>query len=85
MEKTIGLWQAIAIAVGSMIGASIFSIFGLGFDLNGIAAITSAVFVVLMIYQWNTNRSAFYATWIAFAVSLMVEIIYRGISRREMV
>ena len=106
---------------GLYITAGLSLAFALGFDLNGIAAITSAVFmviylfvlyshyrlapelggnrpfilfalisvfavfVVLMIYQWNTNRSAFYATWIAFAVSLMVEIIYRGISRREMV
>ncbi len=31
----IGLWEAVAIAVGTMIGASIFSIFGLGARLAG--------------------------------------------------
>ncbi len=30
-----GLWEAVALAVGSMIGASIFSIFGLGAEIAG--------------------------------------------------
>ena len=94
--------------------------FALLFNLNGIASITSAVFMViylfvlwshyrladeyggrrafillafilvlvvfgvLMHYQWQTNRGAFHATWISFVTSLLVELLYRGITRREL-
>ena len=104
---------------GLYITAGLSLLFALAFDLNGIAAITSAVFmviylfvlfahyrlapefggnrpfiifaliavfavfVVLMIYQWRTSQSAFYTTLIAFAVSLGLEALYRGISKRE--
>jgi amino acid transporter len=34
-QKSIGLWEAVAMAVGTMIGASIFSIFGLGAEIAG--------------------------------------------------
>jgi len=34
-SKKINLWQTIALAVGTMIGASIFSIFGLGARIAG--------------------------------------------------
>ena len=33
--QKMGLWEAVAIAVGTMIGASIFSIFGVGADIAG--------------------------------------------------
>jgi len=104
---------------GLYITAGLSLLFTLTFDINGIAAITSAVFiviylfvliahyrlapeyggnrpfilfsmvaifavlVVLMVYQWQTDRSAFYTTLVAFALSLVVEVIYRGISQRE--
>ena len=34
-SRKIGLWQAVAIAVGTMIGASIFTIFGIGAKIAG--------------------------------------------------
>lgn len=104
---------------GLYITAGLSLLFALTFDLNGIAAITSAVFIViylfvlvahyrlapeyggnrpfilfalaaifgvlivLMRYQWQTDRSAFYTTLTAFAVSLLVETIYRGVTQRE--
>jgi amino acid transporter len=34
-KGTIGLWEAVSMAVGTMIGASIFSIFGLGAEIAG--------------------------------------------------
>lgn len=43
-----------------------------------------AVFVLLLIYQWQTNRSAFYGTWAVLAGSLLLEILYRGITRRSL-
>jgi len=104
---------------GLYITAGLSLLFALTFDLNGIAAITSAVFiviylfvlvahyrlapeyggnrpfilfallaifavfVVLMLYQWRTDQSAFYTTLTAFAVSLLVETVYRALSKRE--
>ena len=103
---------------GLYITAGLSVLFALSFDLNGIAAITSAVFmviylfvlfahyrlapelggnrpfiifawiavfavfVVLMVYQWRTNQVAFFTTWIAFAVALALEAIYRTLSKR---
>ncbi|HEC16650.1 MAG TPA: amino acid permease [Sedimenticola sp.] len=105
---------------GLYITAGLSLLFALAFDLNGIAAITSAVFMViylfvlvahyrlaprfggnrpfivfalaavlavfvlLMLYQWRTDQSAFYTTLAAFAASLGLEAIYRGISRRAL-
>ncbi|NOZ73019.1 MAG: amino acid permease [Chloroflexi bacterium] len=43
-----------------------------------------AVFVLLLIYQWQTTRSAFYGTWAVLAGSLLLEIFYRGITRRSL-
>lgn len=92
--------------------------FAVAFNLNGIASIASAVFMVvylfvlvshfrlagevgghrgiiglalgtvvlvfllLMRYQWQTGRAAFYATWGTLAGSVVVEVIYRAITNR---
>ncbi len=105
---------------GLYLTAGLGLLFALLFNLNGIASITSAVFMViylfvlyahyrladeyggnrafilfsfvvvlvvfgvLMHYQWQTNRPAFYTTWITFAASLLVELVYRGLTRREL-
>ena len=104
---------------GLYLTAGLGLLFTLLFNLNGIASITSAVFMViylfvlyshyrlagqyggnrafilfafvsvltvfgvLMHYQWQTNRPALFATWISFAASLLVEMIYRGLTQRE--
>jgi len=93
-------------------------VFAVSFNLNGIASITSAVFMVvylfvllshfklaqevggrrsiiavalgtilvvfflLLHYQWQTDRTAFYATWATLAGSMIVEVLYRRIKRR---
>lgn len=93
-------------------------VFAVSFNLNGIASITSAVFMVvylfvllshfklaqevggrriiiglalgtilvvfclLLHYQWQTDRTAFYATWATLAGSMIVEVIYRRIKGR---
>ncbi len=44
--------------------------------------IISAVFLLLLHYQWQTNRHAFYGTWITIGISLVIELVYRGISGR---
>ena len=95
--------------------------FALTFNLNGIASITSGVFMViylfvlhshwklkdqyggnpliiasgfivvasvfllLLVYQWHTNRSSFYGTFIVLSGSLLVEIVYRGMTQREFI
>jgi amino acid transporter len=95
--------------------------FAVSFNLNGIASIASAVFMVvylfvllshfrlaeevggrrsiigvglgtiglvfllLMRYQWSTDRGAFYATWGTLVGSLVVEAIYRGVTKRSIV
>ncbi len=52
----IGLWAAVAIAVGTMIGASIFSIFGLGAQIAGKnlpeAFVLSGVFALIVAYSY---------------------------------
>jgi len=107
---------------GSMEGlyltAGLGLLFALTFNLNGIAAITSSIFMVIYLfvlaahwrlrhqyggnpiiiisgfiiisgifilllnYQWQTNRSAFYGTWITIGGSLLVELLYRSFSGR---
>ena len=56
MSREIGLWQAVAIAVGTMIGASIFTIFGIGAKIAGKnlpeAFILSGVFALLVAYSY---------------------------------
>lgn len=55
-DKKIGLLEAIAIAVGTMIGASIFSIFGVGAKIAGEnlpeAFILSGIFAMLVAYSY---------------------------------
>ncbi len=110
---------------GSMEGlyltAGLGLLFALAFNLNGIASITSSVFMVIYLfvlaahwrlraryggnpliiisgfiiisivfalllhYQWQTNRSAFYGTWGTLGASLIVELFYRGITGRGFV
>ena len=55
-SKKIGLWEAVAMAVGTMIGASIFSIFGVGAEIAGEnlpeAFILSGVFALIVAYSY---------------------------------
>jgi len=44
--------------------------------------IISAVFLLLLHYQWQTNRVAFYGTWVTIGASLLIELVYRGSSGR---
>ena len=43
-----------------------------------------SVFVALLRYQWNTGKSAFYASILTFILILLIEYIYRKFSRRTM-
>ena len=56
-NKKIGLWEAVAMAVGTMIGASIFSIFGVGAKIAGEnlpeAFILSGIFALLVAYSYT--------------------------------
>ena len=106
---------------GLYLTAALSLLFAFGFDLNGIASITSSVFMVvylfvlishwrmrdefggnpliiafgfvviggifllLLHYQWQTNRSAFYGTWITIGASVLIEVIYRNVSKRGFV
>ncbi len=98
--------------------AALGIVFALTFNLNGIASITSGIFMVIYLfvlfshwklkgqyggnpliiatgfvavavvfllllkYQWDTDRSSFYGTCIVLSGSLLLEIVYRGITRR---
>ena len=42
-----------------------------------------AVFVALLIYQWETQRPAFWGTLITLSLALLIEYIYRKITKRE--
>ncbi|WP_456411405.1 APC family permease [Oceanithermus sp.] len=44
--------------------------------------VVASVFGVLQVYQWNQNRAAFWATFVAFALALVFEATYRGVTRR---
>ncbi len=106
---------------GLYLTAGLSLLFALLFNLNGIASITSSVFMVIYLfvllshwrlrsqyggnpsiiglgliviagvfalllhYQWQTNRDAFWGTWVTIGASLLVELIYRGISQRGFV
>ncbi len=56
INKKIGLWEAVSIAVGTMIGASIFSIFGVGVSIAGRnlpeAFILSGCFALVVAYSY---------------------------------
>jgi len=104
---------------GLYITAALGIVFALLFNLNGIASITSsifiviyifvllahwrlrkeyggnrlviglgllvvlAVFVILLRYQWQTNRGAFAGTWAVLGGSLLLEWIYFTVTRRR--
>ncbi len=56
--RQLGLWQVVALAVGTMVGASIFSIFGLGARLAGpnlpLVFALSGVVALLVAYSYAT-------------------------------
>ena len=98
--------------------AALGIVFALTFNLNGIASITSGIFMIIYLfvlfshwklkgqyggspliiatgfvavavvfllllkYQWETDRSSFYGTCIVLSGSLLLEIVYRGITQR---
>ncbi len=109
-------------AIGGLyLTAGLSLVFALSFNLNGIASITSSVFMVvylfvlfshwrmrqrygghaviiglgfiviacvfglLLHYQWQTDREAFYGTWVTIGASLFIELAYRAISQRGFV
>ncbi len=39
--------------------------------------VVAAVFVALMHYLWHTGKASFWAIWITFAASLLLEVVYR--------
>jgi amino acid transporter len=43
-----------------------------------------AIFALLLVYQWRTNRGAFYGTWIAFGTAFLVEVVYRRATNRTL-
>jgi len=47
--------------------------------------VVASVFLLLLVYQWHTNRSSFYGTFIVLSGSLLVEIVYRGMTQREFI
>ena len=51
----------------------------IGFNL----IILTAVFVALMVYQWQTQKSAFYGSIIIFGAAIIAEYIYRKASKRD--
>jgi len=42
------------------------------------------VFVLLMRYEWQTDRVAFYATWGTLVGSVLLEAVYRMVTRRTL-
>ncbi len=50
----------------------------------GSIALIVAVFVLLLIHEWRTERSSFYGTWIVFLAGLAVELIYRARTHRHL-
>ena len=47
--------------------------------------VVAIVFLLLLKYQWDTDRGSFYGTCIVLGGSLLLEIIYRGITRRDFI
>ncbi len=43
-----------------------------------------AVFLVLLAYQWHTNRASFYGTWGMLGGALLVEWLYRSATNRKL-
>ncbi len=46
--------------------------------------VVSLVFVLLLRYQWQTNRAAFAGTWLVLFGSLVTEMVYFRITRRRL-
>jgi amino acid transporter len=46
--------------------------------------VVAGVFLVLLRYEWRTNRAAFVGTWLALLISLIVEAVYRGMTGRTL-
>ncbi|MFQ5645244.1 MAG: APC family permease [Thiogranum sp.] len=46
--------------------------------------LTLGVFIALMIYLWQTSRLSFWAIWATFSGSLLVEVVYRSRTGREL-
>ena len=53
------------------------------FILTSIVVI-AGVFLVLLHYEWRTNRTAFVGTWLALLTSLIVEAVYRRLTGRAL-
>jgi amino acid transporter len=47
-------------------------------------AVVGLVFVLLMRYEWQTDRAAFYATWGTLAGSVVLETVYRLVTHRAL-
>ena len=47
--------------------------------------VVAVVFLLLLKYQWDTDRGSFYGTVIVLGGSLLLEIVYRGITSRGFV
>jgi len=45
----------------------------------------SAVFLALIVYQWNSHRIAFYGTILTFSGALILEYVLRRVGERKMV
>jgi amino acid transporter len=43
------------------------------------------MFVVLLQYQWQNSRAAFYGIWITFLGAVVVEVVYRLMTQRALV
>ena len=50
----------------------------------GSIVLVVAVFVLLLVHEWTTDRTSFYGTWIVFVAGLVVELIYRARSHRRL-
>jgi amino acid transporter len=63
MKRELNLWQAVSIAIGSMIGASIFTIFGLGVSIAGRdlpeAFLLSGLFALIVGYSYSILSKKF--------------------------
>jgi len=47
--------------------------------------VVASVFVVLQVYQWQTNRIAFWGTWVTLGGSMLLEVVYRAVTQRVFV
>ncbi len=76
-SKSLSLIEAISMAVGTMIGASIFSIFGVGAQIAGqnlpLAFVLSGIFALLVAYSYATLGSKIVSN------AGPIAFIYRGI------